>query len=131
MGEVTAAATFYMAEVYSDFSRALRESQPPTALDPAELQSYEAAIEEEARPLQEKAIEIHRKNLELLGTGIHNPWIDKSLARLAELMPVQYAKSEASSGLMGSVETYTYRAPVPAAPSADPLVPGGSDASPR
>ena len=38
VGEVTAAATFYMAEIYSDFSRALIESERPADLEPAELQ---------------------------------------------------------------------------------------------
>ena len=114
VGEVTAGATFYMAEIYSDFSRALNESERPSNLAAAERQDYETALEEEAFPFEEKAIEIHRKNLELLASGIYNPWIEKSLARLAELMPGRYAKFEASSGLVTSIDRYAYRAPIPA-----------------
>jgi outer membrane protein assembly factor BamD (BamD/ComL family) len=111
VGEVTAAATFYMAEVYSDFSRALIESERPADLAPAELRDYETALEEEAFPFEERAIEVHQKNLELLASGVYDPWIDKSLARLAELVPGRYAKFEASSGWIASLDEYAYRAP--------------------
>ena len=56
VGEVTAAATFYMAEVYSNFSRSLVESERPAGLSAADLQKYEDALEEEAFPFEEKAI---------------------------------------------------------------------------
>jgi tetratricopeptide (TPR) repeat protein len=111
VGEVTAAATFYMAEVYSDFSRALIESERPADLDTAEMQDYEMVLEEEAFPFEEKAIEVHEKNLELMAAGIYNPWIEKSLAKLSELMPGRYAKFEASSGLIASIDSYEYQAP--------------------
>jgi len=111
VGEVTAAATFYMAEVYSDFSRALIESELPTNLDTAAMQDYEMVLEEEAFPFEEKAIEVHEKNLELMAAGIYNPWIEKSLAKLSELMPGRYAKFEASSGLIASIDSYEYQAP--------------------
>ena len=111
VGEVTAAATFYMAEVYSNFSRSLVESERPAGLKAGELQDYEDALEEEAFPLEEKAIAVHEKNLELMGGGIYNAWIDKSLARLAVLKPGRYAKSEISSGFLGSIDRYVYRQP--------------------
>jgi TolA-binding protein len=111
VAEVTAAATFYMAEVYSDFSRALIESERPAELAPAELQDYEMVLEEEAFPFEEKAIEVHEKNLELMSAGIYNPWIEKSLDELAILVPGRYAKFEASSGLIASLDGYAYRIP--------------------
>jgi tetratricopeptide (TPR) repeat protein len=111
VGEVTAAATFYMAEVYSNFSRSLVESERPAELKAGELQDYELALEEEAFPLEEKAIAVHEKNLELMSGGIYNAWIDKSLARLAVLKPGRYAKSEISSGFLGSIDRYVYRQP--------------------
>ncbi len=111
VGEVTAAATFYMAEVYSNFSRSLAESERPAGLSAAELQEYELALEEEAFPLEEKAIEVHEKNLELLSGGIYNAWTEKSLARLAVLKPGRYAKYEISSGFLGSIDRYVYRQP--------------------
>jgi tetratricopeptide (TPR) repeat protein len=117
VGEVTAAATFYMAELYLDFSRALNESERPLDLGPAELEAYEAALEEEAFPFEEKAIEVHAKNLELIPAGVWSPWIEKSLARLAQLMPGRYAKAEASSGFVAAIDTYAYRAPGAPAPA--------------
>jgi outer membrane protein assembly factor BamD (BamD/ComL family) len=120
VGEVTAAATFYMAEVYSNFSRSLVESERPVGLKAGELQDYELALEEEAFPLEEKAISVYEKNLELMSGGIYNAWIDKSLARLAVLKPGRYAKSEISSGFLGSIDRYVYRQPEPPAIPVEP-----------
>jgi tetratricopeptide (TPR) repeat protein len=119
VAEVTAAATFYMAEIYFDFSQALLASERPTDLAPAELQDYELVLEEESFPFEERAIAVHEKNLELLGTGLYNAWIEKSLGRLAILMPGRYAKFEASSGFLTSIDHYAYRAPNAPTPGAD------------
>jgi tetratricopeptide (TPR) repeat protein len=111
VGQVTAGATFYIAELYLDFSQALMASERPDDLSAAELQDYELVLEEEAFPFEEQAIEIHEKNLELMGSGVYNRWIEKSLAKLAVLMPGRYAKFEWSSGLIDSIDSYAYRAP--------------------
>ncbi len=111
IGEVIAAATFYMAEVYFDFSRALIESERPTGLDPAAKQAYEMALDEEAFPFEQRAIEVHEKNLDLMAAGIFNAWIEKSLAKLGTLMPGRYAKFEQSSGFIASIDSYAYRSP--------------------
>ncbi|MEN8161749.1 MAG: hypothetical protein ABFS41_16895, partial [Myxococcota bacterium] len=131
VGEVTAAATYYMAEIYGDFSDALNTSERPSDLGPAELAAYELALEEEAFPFEEQAIEVHEKNLELLRGGLYNAWIEKSLARLATLMPGRYAKPELSSGLLASVEGYAYQPPVaPTADVAPPPVAPTADVAP-
>ena len=109
--DVTAAATFYMAEIYLDFSQSLMDSERPTGLDSAQMNDYEMVLEEEAFPFEEQAIDVHEKNLELLSVGIFNPWIEKSLEKLAILMPGRYAKFEASTGLIASIDRYAYRAP--------------------
>jgi TolA-binding protein len=109
--EVTAGATFYIAEIYFDFSQSLMKSERPSGLDPAQMNDYELVLEEEAFPFEERAIGIHEKNLELLSAGIFNSWIEKSLEKLANLMPGRYAKFEASSGLIASIDRYAYRAP--------------------
>ncbi len=69
-------------------------------------------IEEEAYPFEERAIEVHEDNFELLAGGIFNPWVEKSLGKLAILMPGRYAKNEISGGYMGSIDTYAYRMPI-------------------
>jgi tetratricopeptide (TPR) repeat protein len=111
VGEVTAAATFYMAEVYYGFNRALLESERPANLKASDVENYELGLEENAFPFEEKAIAVHEKNLELIRAGIYNAWIDKSLAKLAQLMPARYAKDELSGGFLGSIDRYAYRAP--------------------
>jgi hypothetical protein len=135
VGNVTAAATFYMGEIYSDFSRSLIESERPADLDATELQDYEMVLEEEAFPFEEKAIEVHEKNLELMAAGVYNAWIERSLAELAELMPGRYAKFEASTGFVLSIDRYAYRAPNAPTSAADEVENGeplesGASASP-
>jgi hypothetical protein len=112
IAEVTAAATYYMAETYFDFSRALAESERPTDLQPADLAEYELALEEEAFPFEEKAIDLHEKNLELIQAGVFNEWTEKSLDRLAGLVSGRYAKREMSIGFLGAIDSYEYRSPV-------------------
>jgi TolA-binding protein len=108
VGETTAAATFYMAEIYLHFSKALMASERPDNLSPLELEQYELAIEEQAYPFEEKAIDVHQKNLELLALGTFNAWIDKSLSKLAALVPARYAKPEEGSGYIESIGVYKY-----------------------
>ena len=130
VAEVTAAATYYIAEVYMNFSVAMIESERPDGLTPQELVSYEMVIEEEAYPFEEQAIAVHEENFELLSAGIYNPWIQKSLDSLAGLMPGRYAKNETSEGFIGTVEVYAYRMPIaPPEPVEGEEAPGVSDAS--
>jgi tetratricopeptide (TPR) repeat protein len=123
VGEVTAAATFYMAEIYSNLGRSLIESERPAGLAGKAAQDYEIALEDEAFPFEEKAITVHEKNVELMSGGIYNAWVDKSLARLATLSPARYAKAEISSGFVDSLDRYTYRVPErPIVPTETPSV---------
>ncbi len=118
LGEFTAAATFYMAEIFAHFSKALMTSERPKGLSPLELEQYELAIEEQAYPFEEKAIDVHESNLKLISMGVYNLWIDKSLQKLAEFVPARYDKPEESSGIVSSLETYIFEIdrPAPLAP---------------
>src|SRR5262249_12035562 len=109
--DVTAAATYYLAETYSDFGHSLLQSEKPTNLSAAELKDFEEALDEQAFPFEEKAINVHEKNMEMLRTGVFNDWTKKSLERLTELMPGRYAKPEMSIGILTEIETYAYRSP--------------------
>ncbi len=106
IGEPTAAASYYLAEMYYDFNRSLVESQRPGNLVGDEKEQYELALEEQAFPFEEKAIEVHQKNTDLVKLGIYNKWVEKSFAQLAKLVPARYAKFEESSG---PVETFDRR----------------------
>src|SRR5262249_20919086 len=100
--EVTAAATYYMGETYSNFSRSLLESERPDDMKPEDLEEFKNNLDETAFPFEEKAINVHEKNIELLQAGVFNSWTEKSLSRLTELMPGRYAKRETSSGVLGT-----------------------------
>jgi len=115
-GEITAAATFYLAEIYAHFSNALMNSERPEGLNPSEREAYELAIEEQAYPFEEKAIDVHESNLKLISRGVYNVWIDKSLQKLAEFVPSRYDKPEETSGIVSSLETYMFEIYRPAPP---------------
>ena len=80
--DVTAAATYYMAETYFNFSRSLIESERPTDLKPADLEAFEMDLDETAFPFEEKAINVHEKNMELLHAGLFNEWTERVSAGL-------------------------------------------------
>ncbi len=124
IADVTAAATYYIASTYLDFSRSLLQSERPTNLGAAELKEYEQALDEQSFPFEEKAINVHEKNMEMLRTGVFNEWTKKSLEKLAELVPGRYAKQEMSSGFLVGIDTYVYRSPVS---QAAPQVSGSAD----
>ena len=112
VAEVTAAATYYIAETFFEFSVALLGSERPAGLSDAEKVDYELVIEEEAYPFEERAIDVHEENFELLAVGIYNSWVQNSLDKLSVLMPGRYAKDEISAGFVGSIDIYAYRMPI-------------------
>ena len=112
VAHVTAAATYYIAETYGNFSLSLLESERPEGLSAAEKSEYELVIEDEAWPFEERAIEVHEANLELLAAGVYNLWVQKSLDELAVVMPGRYAKHESSEGFLSSINVFAYRMPV-------------------
>ena len=123
IGETTAAATFYLAEIYAHFSKALMTSERPEGLSPLELEEYELAIEEQAYPFEDKAIVVHESNLKLISRGVYNEWVDKSLQKLAALVPARYARPEETSGFMSSLDTFVFeidRPAVSAQPASEP-----------
>ncbi len=118
-GEITAAATFYLAEIYAHFSKALTTSERPEGLSPAEREQYELAIEEQAYPFEEKAIQVHESNLKLISRGVYNAWIEKSLQKLAKSVPARYDRPEEASGIISSADTYVFVIDRPAPADSD------------
>jgi len=111
VGEVTAAATYYIAESYGEFGRALLHSERPADLAGSDRLDYEDILEEKAYPFEERTISVHEKNLDLARTRVANQWVERSLSRLAALSPGRYAKQETSAGPLEALDTYVYQLP--------------------
>jgi tetratricopeptide (TPR) repeat protein len=99
VADVTTAATYQMAKIYSDLSRDLLESQRPEGLSPEEREQYDVLLEEQAFPFEEKAIQIYESNIRRVSAGIYDESIKKSFSALGKLLPVKYAKHEKSEPL--------------------------------
>lgn len=108
IGETTAAATFYLAEIYAHFSKALMTSERPEGLSDLELEQYNMVLEEQAYPFEEQAIQVHENNLKLMSMDVYNPWIDKSLRKLAVFVPASYDKPEESIAVISSLDTFVF-----------------------
>jgi len=94
--EAVTAATFHTAALYQDFGKAMIGSQRPRNLKKIELEQYNVLLEEQAFPFEEKAIQLHETNARRTQQGFYDEWVKKSLAALATLKPVRWAKSERS-----------------------------------
>ncbi len=86
------------------------ESERPGNLNELELEQYNLVLEEQAYPFEEKAINVHEKNIELLSIGIYNKWIDRSIEKLAVLMPARYARSEQENTFVKSLTSSSQQA---------------------
>ena len=91
---MTTQATYAIAELYRDFGKALMESERPANLSALEREQYDALVEEQAFPFEEKAISIHETNAKRTADGVYDQWVQQSFTRLAELVPAHYAKQE-------------------------------------
>jgi len=91
---VTTASAFHIGEIYADFGRSLMQSERPRNLSGEELEQYNIMLEEQAYPFEEKAITVHETNAQRISTGLYDAWVRKSMEKLAELVPVRYAKPE-------------------------------------
>jgi len=111
VADVTAASTYYIAEIYYNFSRSLMESERPEGLSALELEEFNLALEDQAFPFEEKAIGVHEKNVELLTIGVYSAWVDRSIEKLAKLMPARYAKYEERLAYIGELHFYQYSSP--------------------
>ena len=70
------------------------ESERPVTLSGQELAQYDALLEEQAFPFEEKAIDLHETNVKRTTDGVYDQWVEKSFTRLAELVPAKYGKQE-------------------------------------
>jgi cellulose synthase operon protein C len=101
--EAVTAATFHTAALYQDFGKAMLGSQRPRNLKKVELEQYNVLLEEQAFPFEEKAIQLHETNARRTQQGLFDEWVKKSLASLATLKPVRWAKTERSEEAVDAV----------------------------
>lgn len=88
--EASTEATFSIALIYKEFSKALLDSDRPKNLKGEELDQYEILLEDQAFPFEDKAIEFFEINLSRVKDGFYNDWIKKSHTELIGLFPVRY-----------------------------------------
>jgi len=103
VADVTTAATYRIADTYYDLTQAILKSDRPRNLNKLELEQYDILLEEQAYPFEEKAIELHKKNLQFMRKGIYNKWVDKSIDELGKLVPARYDKPEQGELVVESV----------------------------
>ncbi len=98
VAEIATAATYRSAKIYSDFGRALMDSQRPDGLSQDELDQYNLLLEEQAFPFEEKAIQFHELNAQRAAKGIYDDSVRLSFSELGRLLPARYGKFEKSEG---------------------------------
>lgn len=94
IAEVATGSSYMVAEIYRDFASTLLKSPRPKDLDAEELEQYNLMLEEQAYPFEEKAIDLHQKNIQRVTQGVYDDWVKKSYASLAKISPGRYDKRE-------------------------------------
>lgn len=92
--EFVTMSAFRIADLYQRFAVELRDSPRPAGLNADERQLYSEIIEEQAIPFDELAMELHQSNIDRAWEGEFDNWIDDSFAKMRELNPRRYAKTE-------------------------------------
>ena len=82
---VATAATYHIASMYDELGQALLTSERPVSLTAEELAEYEVLLTEQAAPFEQQAIEIYKTNARRSAGKQRDPWVEKSVQRLAEL----------------------------------------------
>jgi len=89
---VATEATYSIAQIYRDFSKALLNSERPKNLSKSELEQYNILLEDKSYPFEDKAIEFYATNLAHVKDGIYDDWMQKSFDQLKTLYPTRYGR---------------------------------------
>ncbi len=90
LSETSTEATYAIAAIYNDFSKALLKSEIPKNLSTDEQEQYKILLEDQAFPFEEKAIEFYEINMEHIKNNTYNDWVKKSFSNLKTIFPVRY-----------------------------------------
>lgn len=104
LAEVTTQATYRLGQAYHEFAKALLNSPKPQGLSEEELEEYEILIEEEAEPLEDKAIDLYVANLKRAEQDLANEWVQASYQALTEIAPGIYGKNERTERVFEGLE---------------------------
>lgn len=84
----SSAALHKIGEAYQEFANALFDAPIPPELTEEEAEIYRFELEDQAFPIEEKAMQYWRRNLDLaIELGISNEWVQLSRERLIRLFP--------------------------------------------
>ncbi len=103
ISNTTTAATYYIGEIYLQFSQSLLSSEMPKELDGEELEMYTMMLEEQAFPFEEKSINLHQLNTKRVSSGIYDQWVKKSYKSLEKLQPARFYKHETTEAIITSL----------------------------
>lgn len=92
--EVTPQATHALGELYRSFAKALIDSERPRGLDAAARDEYELLLEDQAFPLEERAIDFYEANLRRIPDGVWNDSVRASWRALTDMVPARYARNQ-------------------------------------
>ena len=104
IAEVTTAAAFHTAQIYTNMGDALMNSERPRNLDAEALEQYGILLEDQAYPFEEQAIALHETNVARIEAGHYDSWIEHSLQALARIVPAQYAKQERGASHVAALD---------------------------
>ncbi|HEV8017323.1 MAG TPA: tetratricopeptide repeat protein [Steroidobacteraceae bacterium] len=104
VAEVTTAATYEMADLYSVLAKDIMASERPKNLKGEELEEYNSLLEEQVFPFEEQAIKAHEVNAARAKDGVYDDWVRKSFQALAELKPARYGKTEVTHDVVTALE---------------------------
>lgn len=94
VAEFTTASTHRVGELYLNLARAILNSERPPGMSELELEEYQFIIEDQAFPIEEKAIQIFSSNSARVMQNVYDDWVKRSFDALATLQPARYNKQE-------------------------------------
>ena len=103
IADITTAATYRAAQIYSNLGKALLNSERPKGLSALELEQYDVLLEEQAYPFEEQAIALHEANAHRTAEHIYDDWVKQSFAALTKLLPGRYAKTEKGEAYVDAI----------------------------
>jgi tetratricopeptide (TPR) repeat protein len=103
VAEFTTASNYQIAEIYRKFAADLMASERPKGLSTLELEQYGLLLEDQATPIEDKALDLYIANTNLAKQNIYDDSVRKSFDALAKLSPGRYNKHEQSENFVDEI----------------------------